>query len=99
MYESIEELPSTVKDVLPKEAQEIYLEAFNKSWESYEDAEWNDMSQDAVANRDGWTAVRREFVKDEETGEWFAEAEAPEDVEEEEGILDKLGDIASGQTG
>lgn len=94
MYESTEELPDIVRDVLPKEGQELYLEGYNTSWEMY-DEEQSEMSQEAVANRDGWAAVNREFTKDDETGKWYPAGEVPEEGEEEqeEGLLDKLGDI------
>lgn len=91
MYESIEELPDSVRDPLPEEAQEIYLEAYNRSWKMYDEQSGGDMGRESVANRDGWAAVRREYTKDEETGEWFPAGEKPEETEEEEGgILDEL---------
>lgn len=37
MHETVDELPDTVRDVLPPEPQEVYLEAFNESWERYEE--------------------------------------------------------------
>lgn len=37
-YGSINELPSSVKDHLPKHAQEIYKEAYNSAWDEYKDA-------------------------------------------------------------
>lgn len=94
MYESIDELPDVVRDVLPEEAQELYLEGYNTSWEMY-DEEQSEMSQEAVANRDGWATVKREFTKHDETGKWYPAGEVPEEPEgkEEEGLLDKLEDI------
>jgi len=95
MYESINELPDTVKNVLPPEAQDVYLEAFNRSWEVYDEEQSGPMSQEAVANRDAWSAVKREYTKDEETGKWYPAGEVPEHEEEEEegGLLDELEDI------
>lgn len=95
MYESKKELPDTVRDVLPEEAQEIYLEAFNRSWEMYDEEETGQMSREAVANRDGWAAVKRDYTRDDETGKWYPAGEVPEESEEEEeeGLLDKLGDV------
>ncbi len=88
MYESIEELPDTVSDVLPQEAQEIYLETYNRSWETYDKDRESAMSREAVANRDGWTAVKREFTKDDESGKWYPAGEAPEREDEaEENLL------------
>ncbi len=94
MYKSIEDLPDTVQDVLPEEAQELYLKAYNQSWEMYKEGEAGQMSQEAVANRDGWAAVKREYTRDDDTGKWYPAGEVPEeDEEEDEGLLDKLGDI------
>lgn len=95
MHERIEDLPETVKDVLPEAAQEIYLEAFNKSWELYDPERDSQMSQEAVANRDAWAAVKREYTKDDDTGKWYPEGEVPEEGEEEEGegLIDTLTDL------
>jgi cation transport regulator len=83
MYESIDELPDTIQDVLPPEAQKTYLDTFNESWESYEEEHTSELSQEAYANRDAWTAVKREFTKDEETGQWHPAGEVPRQEEEE----------------
>jgi cation transport regulator len=94
MYESMKDLPDIVRDVLPHDAQEIYMEAYNRSWEMYDEERAGEMSREAVANRDGWSAVKREYTKDDDTGEWYPAGEVPEEAEEEdEGLLDKLGDI------
>jgi cation transport regulator len=95
MYERIEELPDTVRDVLPEQAQEVYLEAFKASWESYDEEKSSEMSQEAVANRDAWSAVKREYTRDDETGKWYPAGEVPEheEGEEEGGILDALEDV------
>jgi cation transport regulator len=94
MYESKVELPETVKKVLPEEAQEVYLEAYNASWDLYDEEQAGQMSQEAVANRDAWAAVKNDFTKDEDSGKWYPAGEVPEEAEEEdEGILDTLEDI------
>lgn len=94
MYESIEELPETVQDVLPQEAQKIYREAYNESWRTYDEEKTSDMSQEAVANRDAWEAVKREYTKDPKTGTWYHAEDVPEHVQEraekqEEGGLEE----------
>jgi cation transport regulator len=91
MYESIEDLPDTVRDVLPREAQEVYLEAFHESFEGYDEETSSEMNQEAVANRDAWAAVKAEYTRDDETGEWYPAGEVPEEGEgEEEGFLEDL---------
>jgi cation transport regulator ChaB len=36
-YKSLVELPASVRDNLPKHAQEIYKEAYNSAWDQYAD--------------------------------------------------------------
>ena len=94
MYESVKDLPETVQDVLPREAQEVYLEAYNTSWENYDEEATSELSREAFATRDAWTAVKREFTKDEETGTWYPAGEVPEHGgEEESSLLDQVEDI------
>ena len=38
-YKNVNELPNSVKHVLPSHAQDIYKEAFNSAWDEYKDAE------------------------------------------------------------
>jgi cation transport regulator len=35
-YENLKDLPKSIRHMLPKHAQEIYLAAFNSAWERYE---------------------------------------------------------------
>ncbi|HET8986364.1 MAG TPA: ChaB family protein [Trueperaceae bacterium] len=35
-YGCVTELPDSVRNVLPKPAQEIYKEAFNSAWDQYD---------------------------------------------------------------
>lgn len=60
-YESISELPDSVKDNLPKHAQEIYKEAFNSAWEEHHEEE--------RAHRIAWGAVKKSYQKGED-GKW-----------------------------
>jgi cation transport regulator len=91
-YEAIADLPDTIRDVLPEDAQHIYLEAYQRSWETYKEGQGGEMGREAVAHRDGWNAVKREYVKDEGTGKWYKEGEMPEDEEQEEdtGLVDAV---------
>ena len=91
-YENITDLPDTIRDVLPVGAQHIYIESYERSWETYEEGQGGEMGREAVAHRDGWNAVKREYQKDESTGRWYKEGEAPEEGEEEEdsGLVDTI---------
>lgn len=69
-YDSVKELPENVRDALPKEAQEIYKEAFNSAWDQYADAEdrRGDQSREETAHQIAWSAVKETYEK--EDGEW-----------------------------
>jgi cation transport regulator len=92
MYESKSDLPETLREYLPEDLQEIYLEAYQKSWEQYEDYRGGDASQEAVAHRDAMMAVRHDHVYHEETGKWYRKGEQPEE-EEKHGLLDEVKEI------
>ncbi len=69
-YDSIEELPNQVRNALPKNAQKIFKEAFNNAWDQYRDPEKRrgDASQEEVANRVAWSAVKKKYEK--KNDEW-----------------------------
>jgi cation transport regulator len=62
-YRSISELPDSVKDNVPKHAQEIYQAAYNNAWEQYDHDEER-------AHRVAWAAVKNDYEKDEDSGKW-----------------------------
>ena len=97
-YEKLEDLPQTIRTVLPKGAQEIYLEAYEKVWDEYDpDLEPGDMDQEAVAHRNAWSAMKQECVHDEEKGIWYRKGEAPEEMVETD-LLDKVKDVFTGSS-
>ncbi len=71
-YESLDELPESVRDNLPQHAQEIYMKAFNNAWDEYADPEERrgDASREETAHKVAWAAVKNVYKKDEESGEW-----------------------------
>lgn len=69
-YDKISELPDSVKDNLPKHAQEIYKSAFNSAWEQYDDPDerrGND-DRESVSHKVAWSAVKDEYKKSD--GKW-----------------------------
>jgi cation transport regulator len=70
-YNTLADLPESVQDNLPRHAQEIYKEAFNSAWDEYADpnARRDDASQEEVAHRVAWAAVKKRYAKNEE-GRW-----------------------------
>lgn len=61
-YERITSLPDSVKDNLPKHAQEIYKEAFNSAWDQYDHDEER-------SHRVAWAAVKQSYHKNKD-GKW-----------------------------
>ncbi|MBL4610494.1 ChaB family protein [Halopseudomonas sp.] len=69
-YDKTSELPDSVKDNLPKHAQEIYKSAFNSAWDQYDDPEdrrGND-DRESVSHKVAWSAVKDEYTKSD--GKW-----------------------------
>ena len=60
-YQTINELPDSVRGVLPKHAQDIYKEAFNSAYEEYKDPEdrRGGADREEVAHKVAWSAVKK----------------------------------------
>jgi cation transport regulator len=71
-YDTLKDLPDSVRDNLPKHAQEIYQAAFNNAWDEYKDADdrRDDASREETAHRVAWAAVKHKYEKDDKTGKW-----------------------------
>jgi cation transport regulator len=67
-YKSIEDLPDNVRHVLPRHAQEIFMEAFNNAYNEYK--ERGPEGREETAFRVAWSAVKKKYKKDEKTGKW-----------------------------
>jgi cation transport regulator len=64
-YKSSNELPDSVKNVLPKHAQDIYKEAFNSAWDEYKDPKdrRGDADREETAHKVAWSAVKNSYKK------------------------------------
>jgi cation transport regulator len=71
-YDKIKELPDSVRDNLPKHAQEIYMEAYNSAFDQYKDPDdrRGDASREETAHKVAWNAVKKKYEKDDKSGEW-----------------------------
>lgn len=71
-YKTVSDLPDSVRDHLPKHAQEIYQAAFNSAWDEYKDASKRrgDTDREETAHKVAWNAVKNEYQKDEKSGDW-----------------------------
>lgn len=83
MYKSKSDLPETLREFLPEKLQELYLDAYQKAWESYEESEGGDLDQEGVAHRDAMMAVEHDYVHDRESGKWYPKDQQPEGDDEE----------------
>lgn len=70
-YKNLNDLPDSVRDNLPKHAQEIYQAAFNNAWEQYADPDKRrgDASREETAHRVAWSAVKEKYEKNG-SGKW-----------------------------
>ena len=64
-YDSTEELPESVKNNLPKKAQEIYMAAFNSAWDQYDRPEERKggASREETSHKVAWAAVKQKYEK------------------------------------
>ena len=76
---STEYFPRGAGEVLPEHAKEIYKEAHNNALEHYKDPKKRRgrASLEEVAHKVAWAAVKKEYEKDEETGQWRKKADRP----------------------
>jgi cation transport regulator len=72
-YERTRDLPESVRENLPKHAQEIYRAAFNSAWEQYDKPEERrgGRSREETAHAVAWSAVEQKYEKDGHTGKWL----------------------------
>ncbi len=70
-YDHISKLPASVRDHVPKHAQEIYKEAFNSAWVEYKDPDdrRGDASREETAHKVAWAAVKHQYEKGDD-GDW-----------------------------
>ena len=73
-YLDFNDLPESVREHLPTHGQEIYRAAYNNAWTEYEDPHRRrgDESREEAAHKVAWAAVKHEYEKDEQSGEWHA---------------------------
>ena len=71
-YKNLSDLPKSIKDHLPKHAQEIYKEAFNSAYKEYKDPSKRKTSDDLeeTAHKVAWSAVKKSYKKGE-NGSWI----------------------------
>ena len=70
-YKDISDLPESLRKTLPVKAQKIYMKTFNSAFNEYQDPKKrrDNSSQESVACRIAWKAVKYFYYKDE-NGKW-----------------------------
>ncbi|MFA5595593.1 MAG: ChaB family protein [Trueperaceae bacterium] len=70
-YATLKELPDSVRNVLPKHAQEIYQAAYNSAWDQYDEPHerQGDSSREETSHAVAWSAVKRTYEKGYD-GKW-----------------------------
>jgi cation transport regulator len=64
-YAANADLPPSVRNHLPERAQDIYREAFNHAWISYDGRS----QREEIAHRVAWSAVKHKYGKFD--GQWL----------------------------
>ncbi len=64
-YSRIEDLPESVRGVLPQHAQDIYKEAYNSAWDQYDtpSERRGGSSREETAHAVAWAAVKKKYAK------------------------------------
>ena len=64
-YNSINDLPESVRHSLPDHAQHIYREAFNNAYDQYAnpDKRRGESDREETAHRVAWSAVKQTYTK------------------------------------
>lgn len=64
-YDTLGDLPESVRNVLPKHAQAIYWAAFNHAWDTYQNPadRRGDASQEETPHKVAWAAVKQHYKK------------------------------------
>jgi cation transport regulator len=91
-YETVKQLPSTIRDVLPEEAKEIYRKAYNQAWEGFDKEDHRGLNQQGLAHQQAWGAVKQEYVFD--LDEWHRIGQTVE-REGPRGIFDRIKSLFS----
>lgn len=69
-YDDVSGLPASVRNNLPRHAQEIYMAAYNNAWEGYKSAQdrKGGASREEVSHKVAWNAVKKKYEK--KAGKW-----------------------------
>lgn len=71
-YNTVSDLPDSVKNNLPEGARKIYKESFNSAWDEYQDPHKrrSNESREETAHKVAWAAVKKKYTKKD--GRWVS---------------------------
>jgi cation transport regulator len=93
MHDTTIDLPDSIRQGLPEEAQEVYRKAYAASWDTYSELTISTtagLDRGAIAHRDAWDAVLKEFEQDSYTGQWHRRGEKVVAQPEKSGLLERI---------
>lgn len=70
MYESIDDLPDEIKNTMPREAQELYLNEYQRFWREQDTAEAEEQNLIPRVHRNAIDILKGKYEQDEKTGYW-----------------------------
>lgn len=76
-YASTNDLPRTLQETLPAEAQAIYLQTYNRVWDEQTELGDNAPKRSRVAHQMAWDAINEQFtlVRQDEGSQWRRKGE------------------------
>ncbi len=77
MINQQELLTQAQRDVLPEEAQQLYIDTYMRAWQAYDEKHDGPMSRETVASIAAMGAVTRHYDRDEVTFRWYPKDEQP----------------------
>jgi cation transport regulator len=91
-YTETSQLPVTIRETLPAQAQQIYMDAYNEAWELQPAGGHHGLSPESIAHQIAWDALNQEYVHDVKRGKWYRKDEVPAEEEpvEKAGLWAKL---------
>ena len=94
-YASTKDLPHTLQDTLPEDAQKLYIDSYNRIWDEHANL-GDSPSRATVANQQAWEVVNEEFVmvSNGDGGHWYhrgQEPKADEVIHRKKGFWARLG--------
>ena len=84
------DLPDSIWRTLSEEAQEVYNQAYTASWDTYSPSVQRTMDRGAIAHRDAWETVLKEFEQDTDTGQWYRRGQKPVKQPVKGGFLNRV---------